>query len=112
MAPGWSTLVTAEQTLATEELIIMIAASMLKTTRWKRRHRWWVHAILQKRHTFGLYYHLVRELQLDEEKFKEFFRLNREQFKRVLFAVEEKLVKHCRNREVLCPRERLSICLR
>ena len=78
----------------------------------KRQHRWWVQEILQRRRQFGTYYHLVKELELDEEQFQRYFRLTREQFRQTLFLVEECLVKVCKTREPICPRQRLAICLR
>ena len=48
---------------------------------------------------------MVKELQFDEEKFQQYFRLMREPFAQVLCYVEEDLLKHCRNREVICPRQ-------
>ena len=78
----------------------------------KRKHRWWVHNIIRNRIQQGTYYNLVKELQLDGEKYQQYFRLTREQFAQVLFYVEKDLVKYCRSREVICPRQRLAICLR
>ena len=45
-----------------------------------RRHRFRVHQLWQGRSELEAYHKLVRELSLDEEKFKEFFQLNRTQF--------------------------------
>ncbi|KAL8565422.1 hypothetical protein ACOMHN_029115 [Nucella lapillus] len=80
--------------------------------RQKRRHRWWVHAILEKRRQYGTYHHLVQELQLDGERFQQYFRLSREQFSQVLFLIRDTLIKDNRIRDVISPRERLAICLR
>ncbi|KAL8602270.1 hypothetical protein ACOMHN_022783 [Nucella lapillus] len=78
----------------------------------KRRHRWWVHDILEKRRQYGTYHHLVQELQLDGERFQQYFRLSREQFSQVLFLIRDTLIKDNRIRDVISPRERLVICLR
>ncbi|KAL8595199.1 hypothetical protein ACOMHN_043352 [Nucella lapillus] len=80
--------------------------------RQKRRHRWWVHAILEKRRQYGTYHHLVKKLQLDGEMFQQYFRLSREQFSQVLFLIGDTLIKDNRIRDVISPRERLAICLR
>ena len=63
----------------------------------KRKHRRWVQSIIKKRFQQGSYHNLVREMEvhLSGEKFKEYFRLNREQFAEVLSYVEEDLEKHC-----------------
>ncbi|KAG7154119.1 putative nuclease HARBI1-like 23 [Homarus americanus] len=67
----------------------------------KRKHRWWVH---EKRSEHGAYYYLVAELELDEEQFQHYFRLTREQFKQALY-LEESVVKVCKTREAICPRQ-------
>ena len=95
-----------------ELMIIALAYVMCKKKNKRRKHRWWVHSILKRRKEQGAYQHLVRELQEDGERFQQYFRLTREQFAQVLFLVGEDLVKHSRCREVICPRERLAICLR
>ncbi len=77
-----------------------------------RKHRFWVHSIWQKRSELGAYHTLVRELSLDDEKFREFFRLNKVQFGEVLASVECDLSKFCRSREVISARERLAIGIR
>ena len=41
---------------------------------WQRGNRFWIHPILNKRKEYGTFYHLVRELELDEEKYIEYFR--------------------------------------
>ena len=40
----------------------------------QRQHRFWVHSILQKRKIHGACHHLVKELQLEAERFHEYFR--------------------------------------
>ena len=80
-----------------------------KTT---RKHRYWVHSLWQKRSELGAYNNLVWELSLDDEKFKEFFRLNKIQFAEILTSVEADLVKFCHSREVICPRQRLAVAIR
>ena len=39
-----------------------------------RQHRFWVHEILRERQDYGAYYHLVNELELDRDKYHEYFR--------------------------------------
>ena len=98
-----------------EELIAMLAFNLLLKKRLrkrKRRHRWWVHPINRRRKQQGAYHNLVQELELDDDRFKEYFRLNKNQFAEVFSLVEADLVKHTRNREVIPPKERLALCLR
>lgn len=98
------------------QMIIAMTYKLLqiKKLKNKRKHRWWVHSIITNRIQQGAYHNLVSELTLhdDGKKFKEYFRLTREQFAEVLFYVKEDLVKHCMSREVICPRQRLAICVR
>ena len=96
-----------------ELLLIAVAHKFmqLKTHNQRRKHRWWVHDIIKNWLQQGAYHNLVKELQFDEEKFQQYFRLTGEQFDQVLCYVEEDLSKHCRSREVICPRQRLAICL-
>ena len=110
MAPNWS----QHTDLFDEEFLIIAALcyNVIKKKNRKRKHRWWVHSLQQKRKEKGAYHQLVRELQLDGEKFQQYFRVTREQFGQILEYVEADLVKHCRTREVLCPKQRLAICLR
>ena len=42
----------------------------------KRKHRFWIHNIIKKRKRFGVFYHLVKELQLDQNKYMEYFRIS------------------------------------
>ena len=92
--------------------IIALVYNLVTKMKNKRKHRWWVRSTVQKRKDHGAYLNLVRELQEDGEKFKEYFRLTREQFAQVLFFVGEDLVLYSRCREVISPKERLAICLR
>ena len=96
-----------------DALIIALLYKYIQSKKKKKRnYRWWVHSIIKKRKKFGAYYHLVKELELDGEKFQEYFRMTREKFSQVLFYVEKDLVKHSKCREVICPRQRLAICVR
>ena len=49
----------------------------------KRRHRFWVHDILQKRKEHGIYHHVVRELESDRDKYHEYFRMSAAQLIRL-----------------------------
>ncbi|KAK7483576.1 hypothetical protein BaRGS_00025129 [Batillaria attramentaria] len=63
-------------------LLILLLAKKRKSKS-KRRHRFWIHPILRQRRSYGAFFHLVRELQMDGEKFRQYFRLSREQFGQV-----------------------------
>ena len=91
---------------------IIATVHRLVQQRKRRMHRWWVHAILQRRNEYGLYSHLVRELELDSEKFHGYFRMSQHQFGIVLNLVEQRIAKYSLCREVVCPKQRLAVCLR
>ena len=74
--------------------IASVTALLLSKRERKRRHRWWIHPIIERRSEFGVYHHLVRELELDGELFQQYFRLTRVQFAEVLEFVEEEITKH------------------
>ena len=75
-----------------KQLVAITLASgylQLKTRDKRRKHRWWVHDIIRNRIQQGAYHNLVNELQLDGEKFQQYFKLTREQFAQVLYYVED-----------------------
>ncbi|KAK7101217.1 hypothetical protein V1264_024039 [Littorina saxatilis] len=74
MAPHWSRLMQTVIHNEEQFMLILLAYRQMKK-RQKRRHRWWVHAILEKRRQYGTYHHLVQKLQLDGERFQQYFRL-------------------------------------
>ncbi|KAG8316302.1 hypothetical protein J6590_054234 [Homalodisca vitripennis] len=49
----------------------------------------WVHPINKKRENFGEYHHLIRDLKLDDDRFKTYFRLNKDEFEEVLSIIDE-----------------------
>lgn len=59
---------------ADDDDFMFLLALMKKKRQIKRKHRYWVHRILQKRSQLGAYHHLVQEMEQDATKFKEFFR--------------------------------------
>ncbi|XP_041347115.1 protein ALP1-like, partial [Gigantopelta aegis] len=84
-----------------------------KKTMTRLNRRWWVHHINTKRHEYGEYHRLVRELQLDEDSFHQYFRMTREQFAQILYLVEPHICKQdTQLREAISARERLALCIR
>ncbi|CAL8388774.1 unnamed protein product [Boreogadus saida] len=62
---------------------------------------------------YGEYHRLCQELRLDEDSFKVYFRLNRQQFEGVLTFIGPTIAKMNTNyRESISPPQRLCICLR
>jgi hypothetical protein len=53
----------------------------------RRRRRWWVHPILRERTQFGEFHHLVRELQLDSQRYQQYFRVSSDQFEEILSRI-------------------------
>ena len=49
---------------------------------------WWIHETIKQRKTYGVYYHVVQELELDSERFHQYFRMTREQFGETMFQIE------------------------
>ena len=78
----------------------------------KRKHRWWESSIIRNRKQHGTFYHLVKELDLEKQGFKDYFRVDKQQFQMVLELIAPTIMKQTRSREPLCPKQRLCICLR
>lgn len=79
----------------------------------KGRKRCWIHDINLSRPNFGEYHHLVQEMQDDEGKFKQYFRLSPAQLTEVLSLIEEDIYKHDTNyRKSITAGERLAVTLR
>ena len=71
-------------------ILLLSSTSKLLQAKKKRKHRCWVHDIFQKRSEHGVHNHLVRELELDEDRFHQYFRMTREQFDQLLPYMEGK----------------------
>ena len=67
--------------------ILIIAAYAKRLRVAKRKQRFWIHPILNKRKEYGAFYHLVRKLELDEEKYIEYFRMSPQQLDMLLSYV-------------------------
>ena len=94
-----------------EEILLLYWYSTKRKVKGKRR--WWVHDIIQKRKEYGEYHRLVKELELDEERFYQYFRMSKDQFKLILDLVEPHITKtDTQLRDSITPRERLAICIR
>ena len=62
----------------------------------KRKHRFWIHNIIKKRKRFGVFYYLVKELQLDQNKYMEYFRMSSQQMELALGFVGPLISKQYR----------------
>ena len=54
----------------------------------KRKHKFWVHDTIKKRNTLGEFHTLLQELEDDDEKFKEYFRMSKEKFDNPLEMIQ------------------------
>ena len=93
-----------------EELITVAIALLL---RGRRKHRYWVSNILQKRKSLGAFRTLVQEMRLSHrEEFFRYFRMSPDRFENLLSIVGPRLIKVCRSREPITPSERLAVTVR
>lgn len=73
----------------------------------------WVNRINKRREKFGEYHHLMEDLECDDEKFRTYYRLNKDEFIEVLSLISNDIKKGETNyRKTIPPSERLAICLR
>lgn len=91
---------------------LLLLCLLLRKKNRKRKHRWWIHQIYQNRLQYGTFYHLIKELELDDDRFVKYFRLNKQQFKQVLLLVEPHLAKKNLTRQSISPKQMLAVCLR
>ena len=101
-----------------EELITVAIALLLRNQRLnrnggRRKHRYWVSNILQKRKSLGAFHTLVQEMRLSHrEEFFRYFRMSPDRFENLLSIVGPRLIKVCRSREPISPSERLAVTVR
>ena len=77
-----------------EDVIIL----MYLVKRIKKKRRYWVHPILQRRLELGKYHRLVQELELDRERFHQYFRMSSEKLEYILGLVGRPAIsKPCTN---------------
>ena len=76
-----------------------------------KRERKWVHEVNMKRRDSGEFHHLMKQLRQDEVKFKEYFRMSRNQFEQLLSLIKDDIEKKEVNyRESISAEERLALC--
>ena len=78
----------------------------------KRRHRFWIHEIIKRRKKFGAFYHLVKHIELDSDKYHEYFRMSAQQLEVILGFVGPIISKKAVVRETIDPKQRLAMCIR
>ena len=91
---------------------LILIAVVRRRRRQKRRHRFWVHELLQFKHE-GHMTQLVPRLMRLPEKFRDYFRMSREQMTYIENLISPEIVKQDSNfRMALRPREKLLVTLR
>ncbi|GBP80564.1 hypothetical protein EVAR_37668_1 [Eumeta japonica] len=94
-----------------EDLQFLLAMKLLKSK--KKKRRYWVHPINRGRQDKGEFHRLVRELESDDEKFHQYFRMNQAQYEEIHSLIEGDIKKvHTKFREPIGTKERLALCLR
>ncbi|KAG8300817.1 hypothetical protein J6590_067088 [Homalodisca vitripennis] len=87
-----------------EELMLLYSVT-------NRTH--WVHPINQRREQCGEYHHLMKDLELDDDRFTKYFRLSKPEYEEILTLICNDISKKDTNyRRCISSRERLAICLR
>ncbi|GBN46829.1 hypothetical protein AVEN_51539-1 [Araneus ventricosus] len=93
-----------------------IAAMRLLYRRLRRRRikrNYWVHPINQKREQIGIFHTLLKELQKDENKFFNFFRMTIPSFNELHQRLKTKILrKNSKMRNSITSEERLALTLR
>ncbi|GBP23677.1 hypothetical protein EVAR_80294_1 [Eumeta japonica] len=80
-----------------EDLQFLLAMKLLKS---KKKRRYWVHPINRGRQDKGEFHRLVRELESDDEKFHQYFRMNQAQYEEIHSLIEGDIKKvHTKFRE-------------
>jgi predicted transcriptional regulator len=57
------------------------------------RKRKWVHGVNLRRTKFAEFHHLIKQLREDEDKFKEYFRMNTNQLDNLLSHIKDEIEK-------------------
>ena len=78
-----------------EEEILLL--SILLCIPNKNPRRWWVHETLKLREALGEYHNLVQELQDDEERFHDYFRMSPAVFDELLVMIKEDIAVQSTN---------------
>lgn len=79
----------------------------------KRKKAMWIHDICKRRHSDSEYNTLFENLQRDETKFFQYFRMSCQKFYELLDILRPELLRqNTRFRRAIPPEERLAVCLR
>ena len=96
-----------------EEHFILESLALMQHSALKRRRRFWIHPTIQRRQKLGEYHRLIKELESDDERFKQYFRMTKQQFYDILHLIENDIVKKMTTfRRPIGAAERLAITLK
>ena len=78
-----------------------------------KKKKLWIHPILENRKEKGAFANLVKELQDDDTKFFNYYRMSKSSYKELLGRLENVLQRSdTKFREALTPNEQLTITIR
>ncbi|KAB0803165.1 hypothetical protein PPYR_00135 [Photinus pyralis] len=96
-----------------EELMVVVSALEAEENEKKRKRKMWVHPINMKRSTLGEFHHLFQDLQRDEIKFFQYFRMSAPKFAECVNLLESQLtLENTTFRKAISKEERLAVTLR
>ncbi|XP_046582183.1 protein ANTAGONIST OF LIKE HETEROCHROMATIN PROTEIN 1-like [Haliotis rubra] len=108
-----SMMLEEEEEFEEEEELITTTAVAISANQTARGRRWWMHSLNEQRSLEGVCNRLMKELEMDNERFKNYFRLSKEQFYVLLCKIDHALTKETtRLRHPISSRERLAVTLR
>ncbi|KAL2099475.1 hypothetical protein ACEWY4_003869 [Coilia grayii] len=94
---------------SSDEDLIMIDMLLDK----KRKRKFWVHPLLERRRQQGEFHQLIQELKLYHDRFRQYFRMSVAEFEALLAVLGPHLRRqHTNYREPIDPEQRLAVCLR
>ena len=75
--------------------------------------RFWIHDTIRRRHQLGEYHRLITELEADDERFKKYFHMSKDNFDEIFSIIDDDLTEQTSHyRKPIYSGERLAITLR
>ncbi|XP_054589902.2 uncharacterized protein [Nothobranchius furzeri] len=92
---------------------VLALAVLLPILQRRRRCRFWVHPLNQRRRQQGDFHHLVEELRLDSQRHHQYFRMSAAQLDNILSIIGPELTRQSTNyRAPIEPKQRLAVAVR
>lgn len=96
-----------------DALLFVQLANLNAKSQEKKRKKYWIHPLWQKNKKFGIFNVYKNDLNLDDQKFKLFYRMKKVTFCKLLTNLRPMLQKQDTNfRRCVSPEERLLVTLR